>query len=108
MWLKYLVILEFFMTPLAVFKGSYAKVADLPQDDKAQIALIGRSNVGKSSLINQLTGLKNLAFVSSAPGRTQTINLFAMRHGYYLVDFEPIRGGSVFLSAHTILGIVAN
>jgi len=51
-----------------------------------QIAFIGRSNVGKSSVINSLTGVKDLARTSSFPGRTQEINLFLINNKFYLVD----------------------
>lgn len=51
-----------------------------------QVAFIGRSNVGKSSAINALTKKKNLARTSSAPGRTQEINLFLINESFYLVD----------------------
>ncbi len=55
-------------------------------DGKAHIALIGRSNVGKSSVINSLTKQKDLARTSSFPGRTQEINLFLINKSFYLVD----------------------
>lgn len=55
-------------------------------DGTPQIALIGRSNVGKSSVINSLTGQKGLARTSSFPGRTQEINLFLINRSFYLVD----------------------
>ncbi len=63
-------------------------VADDPilGDGKPQIAFIGRSNVGKSSLINTLTGQGGLAKTSSFPGRTQEINLFLINNKRYLVD----------------------
>ncbi len=51
-----------------------------------QVAVIGRSNAGKSSLINALTGQKGLAIASSAPGRTRQINLFLINDAFYLVD----------------------
>lgn len=51
-----------------------------------QIAFIGRSNVGKSSLINSLTGQKDLARTSSLPGRTQEINLFLINNSHYFID----------------------
>ena len=60
--------------------------AGLPVSDKPQIALVGRSNVGKSSLINHLTQQKSLARVSSAPGRTQTMNVYEIDRRYFLVD----------------------
>ncbi len=57
-----------------------------PKDPKPQIALSGRSNVGKSSLINTLLGRKSLARVSSAPGKTITINFYDVDKKIYLVD----------------------
>ena len=58
----------------------------LPGDPKTQIAFSGRSNVGKSSLINTLLGRKNLARVSSSPGKTITINFYDVDGKLYLVD----------------------
>ena len=55
-------------------------------DQKAQIAFIGRSNVGKSSTINFLTGKKGLAKVSASPGRTQQANFFLVNNKFYFVD----------------------
>jgi GTP-binding protein len=55
-------------------------------NDKAEFAFIGRSNVGKSSLINMLTDRKNLAHTSSTPGKTQTINYFNINEDWYIVD----------------------
>ena len=57
-----------------------------PQDDKPEFAFIGRSNVGKSSLINMLTDKKKLAKTSSTPGKTQLINHFEINNDWYLVD----------------------
>lgn len=57
-----------------------------PKDPKPEIALSGRSNVGKSSLINTLLGRKSLARVSSAPGKTVTINYYSVDGKFYLVD----------------------
>ena len=51
-----------------------------------EIAFLGRSNVGKSSLINALTGQKKLAFTSNTPGRTQTINFYRIDGVFYFVD----------------------
>lgn len=56
------------------------------EDGIPQIAFIGRSNVGKSSVINSLTGRKKLARPSSSPGCTQEINLFLINNSFYLVD----------------------
>lgn len=57
-----------------------------PEDEKPEFAFIGRSNVGKSSLINMLTGKKKLAKTSSTPGKTQLINHFVINEDWYLVD----------------------
>jgi GTP-binding protein len=57
-----------------------------PKPDKAEFAFIGRSNVGKSSLINMLTDRKKLAKISSTPGKTQLINHFIINGKWYLVD----------------------
>jgi len=70
----------------AKFLLSATNPFDLPRDDRSHIAMVGRSNVGKSSMINHLTGQKNLARVSSGPGRTQTINLYEIDKRFFLVD----------------------
>jgi len=57
-----------------------------PKDGRPEYAFIGRSNVGKSSLINMLAGVKSLALTSSSPGKTQLINHFIMNDAWYLVD----------------------
>lgn len=57
-----------------------------PQDGKPEYAFIGRSNVGKSSLINMLTNRKGLAMTSSKPGKTMLINHFLINEQWYLVD----------------------
>lgn len=70
----------------ASFLQSNTNVAKLPKADKPEYAFIGRSNVGKSSLINMLTGNSKLAKVSSTPGKTITINHFIINDEWYLVD----------------------
>lgn len=75
----------------AAFVVSSAKVEQCPSADRPEYAFIGRSNVGKSSLINMLTGRINLAKVSGSPGKTTLINHFlvntvAENKGWYLVD----------------------
>lgn len=66
-------------------KGVVA-MSGLPPDDRTEVCFAGRSNVGKSSLINALTGRKGLARASNTPGRTQEINYFTTSGGPYLVD----------------------
>jgi len=65
---------------------SNSDVQKCPEPTKPEFAFIGRSNVGKSSLINMLTGQKKLAKTSSRPGKTQLINHFLINEAWYLVD----------------------
>lgn len=67
----------------AISSPNYRKC---PQDGRPEYAFIGRSNVGKSSLINMLTGVKGLAKTSGRPGKTQLINHFLINNEWYLVD----------------------
>jgi len=70
----------------ADFVSSHADVKKCPPPVKPEFAFTGRSNVGKSSLLNMLTGRKNLAKTSNRPGKTQTINHFIINGDWYLVD----------------------
>jgi GTP-binding protein len=70
----------------AAFFASAVKPSQYPCPGMGEIAFGGRSNVGKSSLINTLLGRKNLVKTSSTPGRTQTINFFLINDSFYLVD----------------------
>src|SRR5450432_4519249 len=70
----------------AEFVVSSGKPDTFPSDRLPEVAFLGRSNVGKSSLINALTGQKKLAFTSNTPGRTQTINFYRIDGKYHFVD----------------------
>lgn len=74
------------ITIKAKFKCSSERISQVPKDDLKDIAFIGRSNVGKSSLVNMLTGIKGLAKVSGTPGKTRLINHFLINDSWYLVD----------------------
>ena len=70
----------------AEFIGCFVSVTKCPEPTLPEYAFIGRSNVGKSSLINMLSGRNKLAKVSNTPGKTQTINHFIINNNWYLVD----------------------
>lgn len=70
----------------AEFKGCFVDMGSLPGGEAREIAIVGRSNVGKSSLINRLANRKNLAKSSSTPGKTRTINYYLINNAFYLVD----------------------
>lgn len=70
----------------AEFLKSAFKEADWPHDDKLEIAFLGRSNVGKSSLINSLLGVRGLARTSNTPGRTRAVNFFLINKQFRFVD----------------------
>ncbi|MDX1610225.1 MAG: ribosome biogenesis GTP-binding protein YihA/YsxC [Halofilum sp. (in: g-proteobacteria)] len=70
----------------AEFAGSFARAQQLPPDQGIEVAFAGRSNAGKSSALNALTGRRGLARTSRTPGRTQLINLFALGGDVRLVD----------------------
>lgn len=70
----------------AEYVGSFVRLEQCPKDKQPEFAFIGRSNVGKSSLVNYLCGRKALAKVSVTPGKTQTLNYFNINEQWYLVD----------------------
>ena len=74
-----------FKGPCSFVKG-VVKIGDLPDDGRPEVAFAGRSNVGKSSLVNALTGRNTLARTSHTPGRTQQLNFFNINDRFHLVD----------------------
>ena len=70
----------------AVFAGSSTRISQKPKRKLPEFAFIGRSNVGKSSLINALCGNRKLAMTSSTPGKTKVVNHFLINDSWYLVD----------------------
>lgn len=81
---------EFRPTMEAEFTTAATNVSQLPTDGLPQVAFLGRSNVGKSSLLNALTGRKNLVKISSKPGKTKEINFFKFNQAFYLVDLPGV------------------
>ena len=65
---------------------SAVKREQYPLDNRNEVAFVGRSNVGKSSIINSLTNRKKLAKVSGTPGKTRLVNFFLINNDFYLVD----------------------
>jgi GTP-binding protein len=88
----------------AEFISSFADVSKCPSPDKPEFAFIGRSNVGKSSLINMLTNSRKLAKISVTPGKTQTINHFLINASWYLVDLPGYGYASVSKSTRAGFG----
>ena len=72
----------------ALFAGSSQKLKDKPKAKHPEFAFIGRSNVGKSSLINSLCNHKGLAKTSATPGKTLLVNHFLINDSWYLVDLQ--------------------
>lgn len=70
----------------ADFVQSYTDLAQLPLDHKPEIVFLGRSNVGKSTLINRLTGKTDLARSSTRPGKTRLLNYYVVNRNFYCVD----------------------
>ena len=70
----------------ATYLASYVREDQCPKGDMPEVAFIGRSNVGKSSLINMLCNMKDLAKTSKQPGKTQKLNYFVINENWHLVD----------------------
>jgi GTP-binding protein len=83
----------------AVFVKSSKEIKQLPKPDKPEYAFIGRSNVGKSSLINMLCNNNKLAQTSAKPGKTKLINHFLINDNWYLVDLPGFGYASVSKSS---------
>ncbi len=88
----------------AEFKGSYPSIKVMPQDRFYEFAFIGRSNVGKSSLINMLCNHKDLAKTSSKPGKTQHIVRFEIDNKWYLIDLPGYGYAKVSKDSRKIFG----
>lgn len=76
-----------FVIKSSEFIKSTINYTDFPTNGLSEVAIVGRSNVGKSSIINSLLNRKKIAKVSSTPGKTRTINFFLINNSIYLVDF---------------------
>lgn len=88
----------------AEFKGSYPSLKVMPHDNFYEFAFIGRSNVGKSSLINMLCGMKDLAKTSSKPGKTQHIVRFSIDNSWYLIDLPGYGYAKVSKDSRKLFG----
>jgi GTP-binding protein len=86
----------------AKFVSSSPSIDICPKTNLPEFAFIGRSNVGKSSLINMITGIKTLAKVSQTPGKTQIINHFIINESWYLVDLPGYGYAKVSKSSRKI------
>lgn len=75
-----------FKIKYAEFSGVFVDIQQLPEGNLPEVAMVGRSNIGKSSLINKMTNRKNLAKSSSTPGKTRTINYYLINKEWYMVD----------------------
>ena len=96
-----------------IFAGSAASPQQFPKDGLPEVAFLGRSNVGKSSLLNALVGRTGLARVSSTPGRTRIVNFFRVAEALYLADLpgygyarvpEPMRRSWERLAVSYLVG----
>lgn len=77
-----------------------------PDDGKPEFLLVGRSNVGKSSFINTILSRKNLAYTSSKPGKTQTLNFYEVNNKFYLIDVPGYGYASTDKKSQTKFGLM--
>ncbi len=77
-----------------------------PEDGKPEFLLVGRSNVGKSSFINAILSRKNLAYTSSRPGKTQTLNFYSVNDSFYLIDVPGYGYASVDKKTQSKFGMM--
>ena len=82
------------------------RISQYPTDELPEFLLVGRSNVGKSSFINTITGQKNLARTSSTPGKTQTLNFYLVNNAFYLVDVPGYGYASVNRDMQKKMGLL--
>lgn len=92
----------------AKFSGSSTRISQKPKQRLPEFAFIGRSNVGKSSLINMLTGRRKLAMTSSTPGKTKVVNHFMINDRWYLVDLPGYGYAQMSLKGRAELEAVIN
>ena len=88
------------------FVTSAVRKSQYPEDKKAEFLMIGRPNVGKSSFINTLVNRKNIARISSIPGKTQTLNFFLINNDFYLVDVPGYGFAKVSKSLKNKFGVI--
>ncbi len=88
------------------FVTSAVRKSQYPEDKKVEFLMIGRSNVGKSSFINTLVNRKNIARISSIPGKTQTLNFFLINDNFYLVDVPGYGFAKVSKSLKNKFGVI--
>lgn len=88
------------------FITSAVRKSQYPEDNKPEFLMIGRSNVGKSSFINTIVNRKNIARISSIPGKTQTLNFFLINQMFYLVDVPGYGFAKVSKSLKNKFGMI--